>query len=132
MVQANGLNEKYFNSRNVVKKESVLNGMESLKRKEAGAYDKKKRLFPEKYFTLMAGRTYPFPKRQIFYVSKLKECADDIFKFDETGRKFSKRVENIVGNGRNCSSQAISPFPAVFSKDLYSRHTTTRACLEKG
>ena len=28
--------------------------------------------------------------------SKLKEFADDNFKFDENGRKFSKRVENTV------------------------------------
>ena len=30
---------------------------------------------------------------------KLKEFADDNFKFDENGRKFSKRVENTVGKG---------------------------------
>ena len=29
--------------------------------------------------------------------SKLKEFADDNFKFNENGRNFSKRVENIVG-----------------------------------
>ena len=28
-----------------------------------------------------------------------KEFADDNFKFDENGRKFSKRVENTVGKG---------------------------------
>ena len=32
-----------------------------------------------------------FPKRQILDFSKLKESADDNFKFDENGRKFSKR-----------------------------------------
>ena len=31
--------------------------------------------------------------------SKLKEFADDNFKFTETGRKLSKLVENIVGKG---------------------------------
>ena len=30
---------------------------------------------------------------------KLKEFADDNFKFDENGRKFSKQVENTVGKG---------------------------------
>ena len=30
---------------------------------------------------------------------KLKEFADDNFIFSENGRKFSKRVENTVGNG---------------------------------
>ena len=38
----------------------------------------------------------PFPKRQILDCSKLKEFADNNFKFDENGRKFFKRVENTV------------------------------------
>ena len=33
---------------------------------------------------------------------------------------------------RNYSLRAISPFPAVFSKDLYCRQVKTRACLGKG
>ena len=32
---------------------------------------------------------------------------------------------------RNCSYRAISLFPTVFSKDLYSKHVKTRACLGK-
>ena len=32
----------------------------------------------------------PFPKQQILDPSKLKEFADDDFKFEDTGRKFSK------------------------------------------
>ena len=32
---------------------------------------------------------YPFPERQILDTSKLKEFADDNFKSDEYGRKFS-------------------------------------------
>ena len=34
------------------------------------------------------------------------------------------------GKRRNCSLRAISPFPTVFSKDLYCRHVKTRACLD--
>ena len=30
---------------------------------------------------------------------KVKEFADDNFKFDQNSGKFSKRVENTVGNG---------------------------------
>ena len=41
----------------------------------------------------------PFPKRQILGSSRLKEYADNNFKFDENGRKFAKRVENTVGKG---------------------------------
>ena len=42
----------------------------------------------------------------------------------QTGRKHS-------GKRRNCSSRAISLFPAVFSKDLYCRHVKTRVCWGK-
>ena len=36
-------------------------------------------------------------RRQILDAFKLKEFADHNFKFDENGRKLSKRVENTVG-----------------------------------
>ena len=48
--------------------------------------------------------------------------ADDTFKFDENGRKFSKRVENAVGKEEVTHYEqlrAISPFATVLSKDLY-------------
>ena len=38
----------------------------------------------------------PFPKRQILDSSKLKEFADDNFRFDGNGRKFFKWEENTV------------------------------------
>ena len=41
----------------------------------------------------------PFPKRQILDPSKLKEFSDDNSKFDEQGKKLSKRIENTVGKG---------------------------------
>ena len=53
------------------------------------------------------------------------------FKIDENDRKLSKWVEN-TWKRRNCLLRAISPFPTVFSKDLYSRYVKTRACLGKG
>ena len=74
----------------------------------------------------------PFPNDKISDSSKLKEFAYDNFGFDENERKFSERVENTVGKRRNCSLRAISPFPTVFSKDLYCRHVKTRTCLQKG
>ena len=55
-----------------------------------------------------------FSKRQGLDSSKLKEFADDNFKYDENDRKFSKSIENS-GNRKNCSS----PYPTVFSKDLF-------------
>ena len=41
-------------------------------------------------------RFQPCPKRQILDSSKLKEFANNNFKFYENGREFSKRVENTV------------------------------------
>ena len=58
--------------------------------------------------------------------SKLKEFADNNSKFDGNGGKFPKRVDNTA------CLRAISPFPTVFSEDLYCRHIKTRACFEKG
>ena len=53
------------------------------------------------------------PNDKILDSSKLKDFADDNFKFDENGRKLSKLVENTVGKGE------ISPFPTVFSKGSF-------------
>ena len=41
----------------------------------------------------------PLPDDKILDWSKLKQTAEDNFKFDENGRKLSKRVENTVGKG---------------------------------
>ena len=43
-------------------------------------------------------KSFPF-KQQILDPSKLEEFADDNFKFDENGRKLTKREENTVGKG---------------------------------
>ena len=53
-------------------------------------------------FLIVSNLFNPFPKRQILDSSKLKELADDNFKFDENGREFHKWVEN-TGKKRNCS-----------------------------
>ena len=58
--------------------------------------------------------------------SKLKEFADDNFKYDENGRKLSKQVENTVGKGE------IAPFPTVFSKRLFPRGIKRCHCVEMG
>ena len=47
-------------------------------------------------------------------------------------RKFDKCVDNTVGKVEKCWLQAISPFPTVFSKDLFCSHVKSRACLGKG
>ena len=46
----------------------------------------------------------------------LKEFADDYFKFDENGRKLSKRVENTVGKGEIARYEQFLLFPKCFQK----------------
>ena len=48
--------------------------------------------------------------------SKLKEFVDDNFKFDESGRKFSKWVENTVGKGEIARYEQFLLFPQYFQK----------------
>ena len=52
----------------------------------------------------------------ILDASKLKEFADDNFKFDENGRKFSKRVENTVGKGEIARYEQFVLFSQFFPK----------------
>ena len=48
--------------------------------------------------------------------SKLKEFADDNFKFDENGRQFSERLENTVGKGEIARYEQFLLFPRCFQK----------------
>ena len=76
------------------------------------------------YTSLVSGKTIninPFPKQKILDSFKLKEFQMANFKLDENGIKFSKLAENTMGKWRNCLLRAISPFPAMFSKNLYCR-----------
>ena len=57
--------------------------------------------------------------RQILDSSKLKEFADDNFKFDENGRKLSKRVENTVGKGEIARYEQFLLFPQCFQKACF-------------
>ena len=41
----------------------------------------------------------PFQNDKFLDSSKLEELPDDNFKFVETGKKFSKPIENTVGKG---------------------------------
>ena len=62
----------------------------------------------------------PFPKRQILDPSKLKEIADDNFKFDENLRKFSKQVENTAGKGEIAHYEQFLLFPQCFQKACFA------------
>ena len=58
----------------------------------------------------------PVPKRQILDSSKLKELADDNFKFDENGGKFSERVKNKVLKGDIARYEQFLLLPLCFQK----------------
>ena len=64
--------------------------------------------------------------------SKLKEFADDNFKFDENGRKLSKPVENTVGKGEIARYEQFLVFPQFFSKGLFPRGVKRFYCVGMG
>ena len=61
----------------------------------------------------------PITRRQILDSSKLKEFADNNFKFDENGRKLSKQVENTVGKGEIARNEQFLLFPQCFQKACF-------------
>ena len=55
------------------------------------------------------------------------------FKFDENGKKFSKRVENTVGKGEIARYEQFFFFHTVFKRHVHcDRHVKSSACLGKG
>ena len=58
-------------------------------------------------------------RRQILDSSKLKEFADDNFKFDENGIELSKRVENTVGQGEIARNEQFLLVPQCFQKACF-------------
>ena len=61
----------------------------------------------------------PLPDDKILDWSKLKQFADDNFKFDENSRKFFKRVENTVRKGEIACYKQILLFPQCFPKACF-------------
>ena len=61
----------------------------------------------------------PITRRQILDSSKLKEFADDNFRFDRKGRKLSKWVENNVGKGEIALYEQFLLFPQCFQKACF-------------
>ena len=73
----------------------------------------------------------PITRQQILNSSKLKDFADNNFKFDENGSKLSKRVENTVGKGEIACYEQFLLFP-VFSKSLFPRGIKRCHCVGMG
>ena len=67
-------------------------------------------------FTVENLNVNPTPNDNTFCRSKLKEFADDNLKFDESGKRFSTRVENNVGKGEIARYEHILLFPQCFQK----------------
>ena len=59
---------------------------------------------------------YPFPKRQNFDSSKLKEFAGNNLKLNKNSREFSRRVENTAGKGEIACYGQFLLFPQCFQK----------------
>ena len=57
-----------------------------------------------------------FPKWQILDSTKVQEFADDYFKVDENGGKFSERVENTEGKEEIACYGQFLLFPQCFQK----------------
>ena len=100
---------------------SFPKGLKTLWGKEKFACYEQFLLFPQCFQktctadTLKQGLVWErIPKQQILDSSKLKEFADDNFKFDENGRKFSKCIENIVGKGEIARQSNFSFFQKCF------------------
>ena len=51
----------------------------------------------------------------------MKEFADDNLKFNESGKKFSERVENTLGKGEIAHYEQFLLFPQCFSKDKFQK-----------
>ena len=68
---------------------------------------------------LVSQTAYPITRRQILDSSKLKEFADDNFKFDENVKKLSKWVENTVGKGKIARYEQFLLFPQRFQKACF-------------
>ena len=65
------------------------------------------------------GKGESITRQQILDSSRLKEFADDNFKFDKNDRKLSKQVENTVGKGEiDCYEQFLL-YPQCFQKTCF-------------
>ena len=64
--------------------------------------------------------------------SKQKDLADDNFKFDENGRKCSKRVENTVGKGEIARYEQFLLFSNGVFKTLLLQTRKNQGLFGKG
>ena len=70
----------------------------------------------------------PFQNDKFFRPFQTEAFADDNLKFGENGRKCAKWVEKTGAKRRNCSLQAICPFPKVFK--AFPKQALVFMCLQ--
>ena len=80
----------------------------------------------------LCGNELAFPKQQILDPSKLKEFADNNFKFDENGRKLSKWLENTVGKGEIVHATSNFSFPHCVFERLVLQTRKNQGLFGKG
>ena len=73
---------------------------------------------------------WPCPKHFRFF--QLKRFCRRQFQISGKWQKVLQKNRKYCGKRRNCLLWAISPFPTVFSRELYCRHIKIRVCLGKG
>ena len=79
----------------------------------------KEKLLVKSIFSFSHSAFYPLTHYQILDSSKLKEFADDNFKFDENGSNLSIWVENIVGKGEIARYEQFLLFPQCLQKACF-------------
>ena len=80
----------------------------------------------------LCGNGLTFSQTTNFRLFQTKRVCRRQFQILWKWQKALQTCRKHCGKRRNCSLGAISPFPTVFSNDLYSRHVKSRACLGKG
>ena len=70
----------------------------------------------------------PLRDDKILDSSKVKEFADDDFKFYENARKLSRRVENTVGKGEIARYEQFLRFPQCFQKACFPGRQKVSLC----
>ena len=75
-------------------------------------------LFPSTFSEVFLNSSTLTPSQTTNFLapSKLKEVADDNYKFDENCREFSKMVENTVGKGEIARHEQFLLFPQCLQK----------------
>ena len=83
-------------------------------------------------FTALFEPSLTHYQRHILDSSKLKEFADDNFKFDDNGRKLSKWAENTFGKGEIARYEQFLLSPLCFKKGLFPRGAKRCHCVRMG